>query len=77
MADRVDSIKRPENVAILSLATVLLPTFFLWMRRQEKKGDVALIPNSLWTRLPFLTICILVLIQYAVIQSVEVYFSLL
>ncbi|KAF4629719.1 hypothetical protein G7Y89_g8419 [Cudoniella acicularis] len=76
MADRVDAIKLPENVAILCLAILLIPTFFLWMHRQQRNGGVALIPNKLWTRLPFLTICVMVLLQYAVIQSVEVYFSL-
>jgi len=77
LADRLDAVKKPTNIAILCLATVLFPVFFLWMHRQEKVGGVALIPNKLWTRLPFLTICLMVLLQWAVIQSVEVYYSLL
>ncbi|KAL5352728.1 hypothetical protein ACLOAV_002676 [Pseudogymnoascus australis] len=76
MADRVDSIQQPENVVILCSAILLIVMFFLWMHRQQKTGGVALIPNKLWTRLPFLAICVIVLLQYAVIQSVEVYFSL-
>ena len=46
------------------------------MRRQERQGKPALIPNSLWANLPFTTICILVLLSWAVVNSMELFFSL-
>jgi hypothetical protein len=61
----------------LTIAVLLFPTFFLWMHRQKKLGKVALIPNSLWKKIPFLAISLMVLLQWAVVQSMEVYFSLL
>lgn len=77
LADDVEDIKKPENVIILCIATLLFPIFFLWMHRQRTAGRVALIPNSLWKQVPFLTISLMVLLQWAVVQSMEVYFSLL
>lgn len=76
LADSLDAIKEPGNLVVLCVASVLFPAFFLWMHRQEKVGGLALIPNSLWRKLPFLTICVMVLLQWAVIQSMEVYYSL-
>ncbi|KAF2001788.1 aminotriazole resistance protein [Amniculicola lignicola CBS 123094] len=76
LADSLDAIKEPRNFTILCVAFVLFPAFFLWMHRQEKIGGLALIPNSLWKKLPFLTITLMVLLQWAVVQSMEVYFSL-
>jgi hypothetical protein len=35
-------IKDPANIALLSLAVVLLPCFVLWVRRQEKLGKPAI-----------------------------------
>ena len=46
------------------------------MHRQEKLGNPALIPNSLWANLPFATICGLVLVSWGVVNSMELFFSL-
>lgn len=50
--------------------------FLLWMKKQEKQGKPALIPNSLWVNLPFSTICVLVLLSWGVVNSMELFFSL-
>jgi len=77
ISDSVRAIKQPKNITILTLALLLFPTFFLWMHHQKKANKVALIPNNLWTKIPFLAISLMVLLQWAVVQSMEVYFSLL
>lgn len=77
LADDVKAATDPKNIAILAIAVLLFPSFFLWMNRQEEAGRVALVPNSLWKKTPFLAISVLVLLQWAVTQSIEVYFSFL
>jgi hypothetical protein len=61
----------------MTIAVLLFPAFFLWMHRQKKADKVALISNGLWKKIPFLAISLMVLLQWAVVQSMEVYFSLL
>lgn len=72
----LSSIKRPHNIALTTVALALMPIFPLWMRRQERLGKPILIPNSLWANLPFSTICLLVLVSWGVVNSMELFFSL-
>lgn len=51
--------------------------FVLWMRRQEQKGKVALIPNSLWKTKAFSSVCLIVLLVYATMTAFELQGSLL
>ncbi|KAI0141871.1 MFS general substrate transporter [Xylariaceae sp. FL1272] len=52
------------------------PAFPLWMHYREKKGKSALIPNSLWKKLPFTTICVMLALTYGQLNSMELYSSL-
>ena len=72
-----DDAKNLGSITLLLVAILLFLTFFIWMHRQGKTGRVALIPNSLWRKTPFLAISLIVLLQWAVTQSMEVYYSLL
>jgi MFS family permease len=54
----VSTIRQPTTIAILTLAIVLIPIFALWVRRQEKLGRPAIIPNSIWKNRIFTSICI-------------------
>jgi len=64
------------NITLLSLATVLIPAFVLWMERQERLGKPTLVPNSLWRNSAFVSICLIVLLSWAVVQSMELFLSL-
>ena len=64
-------------IALLTVSLLLIPVFVLWVGRQERLQKPALIPNSLWRKLPFTTICLMVLLSYAVMQSMELFCGLL
>lgn len=70
-------LRDAPNIALLSIAAALIPAFIFWMGRQERLGKPALIPNSLWRNIAFTAICLMVLLSWAVIQSMEFFLSLL
>ncbi|TKW56375.1 putative MFS-type transporter [Colletotrichum tanaceti] len=69
-------VREPTQIVLLSIAGALVPTFVWWMWRQEKLGKPALIPNSLWKTAAFSSICGMVFLTWAMIQSLEYVFSL-
>ena len=73
----ISSIHDATNIALLSMAGALALAFVLWMHLQEKRGKPALIPNSLWKKMAFSSICLMVLMTWAVQQSIDYFFSLL
>lgn len=62
---------------LLILSVAFMPIFAFWMHRQEKKGKPALIPNSLWKKRTFTSICLMVLLSIALISGIELFSSLL
>lgn len=72
----LSSIGKASNIALLCIAMVMAPTFVFWMKHQEVNGKPALIPNSLWKKSAFASICAMVLLVWAVLNSMEVIFSL-
>ncbi|KAM0325913.1 hypothetical protein ACHAQA_007216 [Verticillium albo-atrum] len=68
--------KHAENIAMLCIAGVSATSFVFWMHFREKSGRIALIPNSLWRKRSFTTICILVFLAHAVLNGVEYFLSL-
>ena len=64
-------IRQPDIVAMLSLSFALMPAFVLWMKRQEKLGHPALIPNSLWRNKIFTCICISVFLTTGAFDATE------
>ena len=77
LSDNVDNIKTASNVALLIVSVGLIPAFVFWVSRQEKRGRPALIPNSIWKKGAFATICVLVLLSNAVANCMELFCSLL
>lgn len=77
LTENLDNIKRGMNIAFLCIAIALIPLFIFWMNRQEKLGKPALIPNRLWRNVAFTSISLTVLLSWAVLQSMELFFSLL
>ena len=73
----LSNIKRPGSIVSLVISLGLVPTFAFWVGRQEKMGKPALIPNSLWKKLPFTAISVMVLLSYGVCNGIELYSSLL
>ncbi|KAF5667335.1 aminotriazole resistance protein [Fusarium heterosporum] len=66
----------PANIALLTVAVVLLAAFPFWMDRQVKRGKPALIPNSLWKNRSFAPVCIAVFLCWASLNGIE-YFTTL
>ena len=73
----VNSIREKENIICLCISIILVPTFIFWVSEQEKHGRPALIPNSLWKDKSFTSITIMLLLTFAVLQSMELVCSLL
>jgi hypothetical protein len=70
-------IRKPANVTLLGLSLALVPAFIFWVGRQERLQKPALVPNSIWKNKAFTTICLMVLLSFAVMQSMESFVSLL
>ena len=64
------------NIALLVISIVLLIAFPLWMKVQKRRGKPALIPNELWRKAAFTTICIAVFFCWASLNAIE-YFTTL
>ncbi|KAF5493916.1 putative MFS-type transporter [Colletotrichum fructicola] len=76
VSDDGQQVREPTQIVLLSIAGALVPAFVWWMWRQEKLGKPALIPNSLWKTAAFSSICGMVFLTWAMIQSLEYVFSL-
>ncbi len=73
----LSSIRRPLNVALLCGSLALAAFFVWWMHLQEKAGRTPLIPNSLWKKPAFTTICAMLMLSFATINCLEGFQSLL
>ena len=71
LASTTSAIRRPDNIVLLTLGLLLIPTFILWVRRQEQLGRPALIPNSLWRNRVFASICINVFLIWGSFNAFE------
>ncbi len=73
----MSNISKPLNIG-LSVTTIGLAGLFgLWMSYMERQGRRPLIPNSLWRNRAFATVCFMVLIDWAVLNSMEYFYVLL
>ena len=77
MTSDIAEIRRPANISLLSISLALVPAFGLWVARQERLSRPALIPNSIWKNRPFTSICLMVLLAFGVMQTMELFVSLL
>jgi hypothetical protein len=66
ISKKTDKIREPETLSLLILGLALIPSFILWVGRQEKLGRPAVIPNSLWRNRIFSVICIGVFVVWGV-----------
>ncbi|KAI9797223.1 MAG: hypothetical protein M1835_001579 [Candelina submexicana] len=69
-------LRSPTNIALLTLALLLLPIFVLWVSRQERLSRPAIIPNSLWRNTVFTCICITVFFTWAVFNAYQYFITL-
>lgn len=76
ISKRTEKIKDPETLSTLILGVTLVPSFILWVRRQEKLGRPAVIPNSLWHNRIFSVICLGVFTVWGVFNAIESFQSL-
>jgi hypothetical protein len=77
ITDSPSNISTPENIVLLCAAGIMIPVFWIWMNWREKNGKPALIPNSLWKNTAFASVCIMVLLSWAVLNGMETILSLL
>jgi MFS family permease len=72
----IENIKKATSITLLVLSLLLAAAFMAWMHRQEKASKPALIPNSIWKKRAFTTICLMVLLSTAVMNCMELFSSL-
>jgi MFS family permease len=72
----VSEIRKPANIGLLCVSALAIPAFIFWMKRQERAGKVALIPNSIWKNRAFSSVCVMILLSIAVMNSMELFCSL-
>ncbi|KAF2691466.1 MFS general substrate transporter [Lentithecium fluviatile CBS 122367] len=70
------TIKSAETASLLAFSLILLAAFPVWMHYRERAGKPALIPNSLWKNIPFSAICLMVMLSWGVMNSIEIFSSL-
>ncbi|KAL9044470.1 MAG: hypothetical protein Q9214_002394 [Letrouitia sp. 1 TL-2023] len=73
---QLSHIRDASTIVPLSVSLASLPAFIIWVGRQEKRNKPALIPNSLWKNSTFVSICITVLLSWAVLNGMELFCSL-
>ena len=71
-----NNITHVSTIIMLIVSVLLMLAFPVWMRFQEKRGQPALIPNSLWTNVPFSSICALMILIWGVVDGLELFSSL-
>ena len=70
------NITDPATLSLLIISILLIPTFVVWVGRQERLGRPALIPNTLWRNRIFTVICIGVFITWGVFNAIETFITL-
>ncbi|RYP41581.1 hypothetical protein DL767_000923 [Monosporascus sp. MG133] len=76
ISNNTSSIREAPQIVLLSIALACIPAFAFWMEQQKRRGKPALIPNSLWKTTAFSSICVMVLLTWAMLQSIEYLMSL-
>jgi MFS family permease len=76
LSSDITEIKRPTNIVLLTISLLLIPAFVSWMSRQERLQKPALIPNSIWKKLAFTSVSIMILLSTAVMNCMELFCSL-
>lgn len=62
---------------MLCLSAIAFLAFVGWVHRQVEVKKPALIPNSLWKNATFSSICVTIALSFAVLNSMELFCSLL
>ncbi|WPH00642.1 general substrate transporter, protein [Acrodontium crateriforme] len=76
IASDTSNIRRPTNIVLIVISVALIPAFTFWMNRQERKGNPALIPNSVWKNRHFTSTCAMVFLVGGILNAGEFFFSL-
>ncbi|KAK1466420.1 hypothetical protein CCUS01_01270 [Colletotrichum cuscutae] len=58
-------IRRPYSISLSNVAGLLVPFFVFWESRQERLGRPAVLPNTIWHRLEFATVCLSVFLTWS------------
>ncbi|KAI1745522.1 major facilitator superfamily domain-containing protein [Xylaria scruposa] len=65
------NLRRPLNIALLVLGTLLLVASGLWMKRQTKRNRLALVPSTVWSNIPFTAVCVTVFLAWGSLNASE------
>ena len=66
-----------DLVIMNSIALTLIPVFIFWVGKQEQGGRPAIIPNSLWKRAGFSSVCVATFLTWAMFNSLAFFATLL
>ncbi|KAL9113468.1 MAG: hypothetical protein Q9227_002509 [Pyrenula ochraceoflavens] len=77
LSNSTSSIQEAHVATLLAISIILIIGSFVWMSVRERQGRKPLIPNSLWEKSRFSTICVMVAMCWAMSDSMDWFFSLL
>ncbi len=73
---QISAVSSPTNIALLTLALLLMPAFSLWVHHQEKAGRPALIPNSIWRNPIFTSLCVASFFAWGTVTTNQYFLAL-
>ena len=76
LASGVSHFLAPVCLTLFSVASVIIPIFTFYVRRQERLGRKAIIPPSLWSNPVFASLCLTVFVIWGVFNAVEYFLAL-
>ncbi|TVY15957.1 putative MFS-type transporter [Lachnellula arida] len=64
------------SLSLTVVAILIIPAFVLWVRKQERLGQKAIIPPSLWGNKVFASLCFIVFIVWGCFNATQYFISL-
>ncbi|TVY38314.1 putative MFS-type transporter [Lachnellula subtilissima] len=76
LASDTHNFVTPTYLSLTVVAILIIPAFVLWVRKQERLGQKAIIPPSLWGNKVFATLCFIVFIVWGCFNATQYFISL-
>ncbi|KAI2012194.1 hypothetical protein LOZ52_003831 [Ophidiomyces ophidiicola] len=76
LTENISNIYAIPQIILIVISLTLMPVFVFWMDFQERRGKPVLIPNSMWKNNTFVSISLVVLLTWGVLQGSELFLSL-
>ncbi|TVY39885.1 Drug resistance protein [Lachnellula occidentalis] len=76
LASGTHNFVTPTSLSLTVVAILIIPAFVFWVRKQERHGEKAIIPPSIWGNKVFVTLCFIVFIVWGCFNATQYFISL-